>query len=344
MAHFEQDDPVDGSGAVDMFDDTVMEDGMQQLLEPVTLTQPKRKDIHDDEEEQKVPPTKKTKASAPSANVVHRFDATQHFYQLDLAHFAAFKDVLAMLVHDKDAIVSFVLADNCLTVYNFAFTNGVFIIAQFKSEYFKHVQSDRQVRGAQSMSAIRLYKQLERLSVMGCSGLILRAAEEQLSMHGIRQDDQAAIVTTVGILEDESPIMPDWKGSVYPVEIQLDAKMFTVAVNNAIGTIFTLKVDTDKKALIMYSEENNDGFEVPIHLGPEAVSEIEKFPHVKSFNAVFKKAHFVPIIRGVKVNNMLSISFMNEAPLRIRYNITKGENFDENNDSSVLVWIGSHNV
>jgi hypothetical protein len=288
------------------------------------------------------------KVSSPSTMESRRFDHKTHSFQVTATNcFPLLGNVVEMMKQDDNSLLNMIVTDDTIILRSFMFELSVMVTVKMNSEIFQDFQVPETKNADQRVmvyNVSKLSSQFSRMKGLDSVGVIMRGSDVGLSMKGLRSNDNAPLSMDLKEIEEEPYDNPDTSLIEYSSEIQLDAKTFCTAIQNMIGKVFSIKMDMKRHALIMYSSDDMDTFEVPISLGPEAVNDISKHTEVKNYRASFKKAHFQPVIKGSKINNMIKLSFADNEPLRARYSIKTGEDFSSENDSVVCIYIGPHDL
>lgn len=317
-----------------------------------------------DEDEAPAGPTKRRKRKGPApppaegkplldriANQLDQceFQEDVHKFQISATNSVVqFHSIVDTMHQNADTELNMIVGPNALHLLSYMYDYGVCCMVVLHRNYFH----DYRVGNLDERSRVlilnvaTLSHQLDRMKNLDAVSLVMRGLNAELEMKGFcSTEDSKPMILSVKEVDNEPYETVDTKNVMYPVTVQLDAKLFCTAVQQMIGVSFTIKMDMAQGAIVLYSSEGFETFEMPISLGETEVKTIAAHPDVARFSATYHKSRFQPVIKGKKLNNMLRLSFMMKediaVPLCIQYCIKDGDNFEVENDSTMTLFVGN---
>jgi len=275
------------------------------------------------------------------------FVADKHQFQLQLTQsLSTLGTLVELMKQNNNSTMNMTVDGEWVTLTAIIFDHTVLCSARLHKQFFNGFKFSCDKPRIMTFNIASLHHQFARMKSLDVTSLIMTGAENLEIKGFLRPDDTCPMTLTVAQLDDE---VDDLLRNIpqYPATIQLDSKLFCTAIQQMVGTEFTIKMDTTRRAIVLYSSEGNESIEIPISIGEQESKELAAISRVSKFKATFKKSIFQPVIRGNKINNMLRLSMaMDEderdvMPLQIVYPIKLGENFESKSDSLVAIYIGS---
>lgn len=243
----------------------------------------------------------------------------------------------------KDVNIYMCVDNRGISVYNWIFDSAGYIVARMNVDMFSSfAYSSSEESYSMVLKVSQLHEQLKRISILAPSSVIITGSTENLEIQGI-YPERAPVTLTLCQIQGEE--FEEQTPPVYPASLQFESKLVCTAIDQMIGPIFTIRLDTTRSQLLFYSSEDNQTIELPLSIKPEEMSVLAERPGASSYEVHVKKSHFAPVLKAQKIHTMLRLSFIDvDSPMKIQYvldNDDIGEEDDvrEKEYSSVSVFI-----
>lgn len=274
-----------------------------------------------------------------SDNVAREFDESVHTFQFELSNsYVIFENVVRLMLENKESTLTLVVTDNGVRLSTFCNSNSIFIDTFINRKICGIYDKPKDARGDRAcvISTYNLDKHLKRLSKMNTIAIIVRGIDSEIEISGIREGQDPMCVKLREI--DEDPNTLTLPISTYDVTFQVGASIFCTSIAQMIGELFTLEIKGNQ--MILSSSEDCNSIVLPISLGDNIVTDYMKANNIETFKKVYNKKFFASVIKGCKINDMIRLSLLEDAPLRIQYMI--GDSLDVENLSMVNIYIANN--